>query len=304
MNRFDRSLLNVRERDRQDSLVHLADAPRELPGVPALPPAHIDALSAVARWLRDRKGPKVWFLGGHVFKANVGWYLRHLIRNGWVDHLACTGAGLVHDWELSSRGHTSERVPQAIRDGSFGMWRSVAELNEIVRVAYLDLDKGCARAVGSKCVSSTPNRGVLGEAVVCRKAVTAHVSVGQDIFFQHANCDGEAWGGASYLDFLELAETVRGMQDGTFLCFGSAVAGPEVFLKALAMARNANGNGKPDDLAVAVFDRVAPPDDPQDRYFNRPHKTLLGRVGAAQAAFVCLKHEVSVPNLWRLLHEP
>lgn len=288
---FDRSRLTVRPATGRKSSVRLADAPKGPGGVPAW--AEPEGFAAAVRWLRERPGPRLWFLGGHVFKANVGWYLRGLLRGGWVGHLAVTGAGLVHDWELSHLGHTGEDVPAAIRDGSFGMWEEIGRLNEAVSRGWLGLRRGAAASAAAYSC------GVLAAAAAAGVPATAHVAVGQDVFFQHPNCDGAAWGGASYADFLTLAAAVAGMQGGTYLSFGSAVASPEVFLKALAMARNAGG-GRPDDIAVAVFDRVRPPADLGDRYFHRPAKTLLGRV-AAQSVFVHGRHEETIPNLWKAL---
>ena len=298
---FDRSRLTVRSAAGRKSTVRLADARRGEAGVPAWdePPE----FAAAVRWLKERKGLKVWFLGGHVFKANVGWYLRELIRWGWVDHLALTGAGLVHDWELACLGHTGEVVPESLPDGSFGMWEEISRLNAVVMENWLLRRGGCAAAVGQcmtrGAVGQYMNRGVLGESVRRGVHVTAHVAVGQDVFFQHPNCDGAAWGGASYADFLTFAQTVEGLQGGTYLSFGSAVASPEVFLKALSMARNVSG-GKPDDVAVAVFDRAGLPSCPAERYFHRPSKTLLGRA-ASQSVFVQGTHEVTIPHLWKAL---
>lgn len=275
---FDTSRLTLRSAEHRKSFVHARDAKQGLEGVPPLFDSAI-GLGTVARFLKTRSGPAVWFFGGAVFKANVGWYLKELEE--WMDHRATNGAGLVHSWEMHRLGHTSECVPDAIKDGSFGMWTETSEIN--------------------KAIANTPWGTGIGAVFAYPKAppITVHVSVGQDIFHMHPNYDARAWGQAAYTDFLKFASVVEGMQGGTFLVFGSAVCAPEVFLKALGMARNVN-KGKPDDIAVAVFDCVAPPEDPDARWFHRPSKNLMDRC-ASQSVFVKGRHEVTIPNLWRLL---
>ncbi len=93
--------------------------------------------------------------------------------------------------------------------------------------------------------------------------LTCHVSVGCDITHALPNCSGAALGAASYTDFLIFARAVQGLEGGAFLNVGSAVTGPEVFLKALSMARNvARQDGRSiTRFTTAVFDLVPLPPD-------------------------------------------
>ena len=140
--------------------------------------------------------------------------------------------------------------------------------------------------------------------------VTVHVGIGYDIIHEHPNCDGAALGQTSYQDFLIFAETVRKLEGGVALNFGSAVMGPEVYLKALAMARNvAHQEGHEiKHFTTAVFDliplegdthRQAPKTDP--RYYYRPWKTILVRTVAdgGESFYIQGDHRVTVPHLYQ-----
>jgi hypothetical protein len=139
--------------------------------------------------------------------------------------------------------------------------------------------------------------------------VTIHVSIGQDIIHEHPNFDGAATGAASFTDFLIYAQTVTRLEGGVFLNIGSAVMGPEVYLKALAMARNvAHQRGEEiRRFTTAVFDlpnlgqdlkHEAPKDDP--RYYFRPFKTILVWTVAdgGESFYVQGDHKATVPALY------
>ena len=151
---------------------------------------------------------------------------------------------------------------------------------------------------------------VLAAGVRLGVPVTVHVGIGYDILHEHPNCDGAALGEASYRDFLIFAETVRRLEGGVLLNFGSAVMGPEVYLKALAMARNvAHQEGRRvARFTTAVFDLIpldgdlkqtAPKSDP--RYYYRPWKTILARTVAdgGESFYVCGDHRQTLPALHR-----
>ena len=138
--------------------------------------------------------------------------------------------------------------------------------------------------------------------------MTVHVGVGYDITHEHANCDGAAYGQASYRDFLVYTKAVESLEGGVMVSLGSAIMGPEVYLKALSMARNvAHQEGRRiANFMTAVFDLVPiqgdvhaelPKSDPG--YYFRPHKTILVRTVAdgGQSLYVCGDHRVTVPAL-------
>ena len=156
-------------------------------------------------------------------------------------------------------------------------------------------------------VTGTPRRAA---AVRLGVPLTVHVGIGHDILHEHPNCDGSAVGAASYRDFLIFTQTVTGLEGGVLLNFGSAVMGPEVYLKALAMARNvARQEGRAiRHFTTGVFDLVplegdtrqqAPKSDP--RYYYRPWKTILVRTVAdgGESFYVAGDHRATVPQLRR-----
>jgi hypothetical protein len=137
--------------------------------------------------------------------------------------------------------------------------------------------------------------------------VTVHVGIGYDILHEHPSCDGAALGAASYRDFLIFARAVEKLEEGVLLSFGSAIMGPEVFLKALAMARNVGSVGR---FTTAVFDIVPITGDHRRElarsdpgYYFRPHKTILVRTvkDGGESFYFCGAHRATVPALWRLL---
>ena len=143
---------------------------------------------------------------------------------------------------------------------------------------------------------------------------TVHVGIGYDIIHEHPNFDGAAAGATSYRDFLRFAAEVERLEGGVLLSFGSAVMAPEVFLKALAMARNvAAGEGRTIrrfDVLVADIqelrgDLAAEPDRAQPGYYFRPWKTLLARTvaGGGASRYLRGRHEQTVPALWRALRD-
>jgi hypothetical protein len=142
--------------------------------------------------------------------------------------------------------------------------------------------------------------------------VTVHIGIGYDIVHEHPNFDGAAAGGASYRDFLILAETLTRLQGGVFLNIGTSVMGPEVYLKALTMARNAaHQHGREiNNFTTAVFDLAAlgenlhaeaPKTDP--RYYFRPYKTILVRTVAdgGESFYIQGEHRLTIPALYDLL---
>ena len=187
-------------------------------------------------------------------------------------------------------------------------------MNEVIRAGAGE-GLGLGEAVGRAILEGPfPHKDVSVLAAAERLGVplTVHVGVGYDILHEHPNCDGAALGAASYRDFLVFAQTVTRLEGGVLLNFGSAVMGPEVYLKALAMARNvAHQEGRCiRKFTTAVFDLVpldgdvrkqAPKTDP--RYYYRPWKTILVRTVAdgGESFYFRGDHRATLPALWRLL---
>jgi hypothetical protein len=279
---------------------------------------HVD-LHVVAERLRSAKGTgaaRILCMGAHVLRAGVNRHLIDLIERGFISHIAVNGAAAIHDYELARIGATTESVARYVRSGEFGLWRETGELNDwIVEAARLGY--GLGENVGRKIVESDyPYRdwSVFAAAYRLNVPVTVHVGIGYDILHEHPNCDGAAIGAASYRDFLIFARAVEKLEGGVFLNFGSAIMGPEVYLKALAMSRNvAHQEGRSiTKFTTAVFDLAPihgdfrnelPKSDPG--YYFRPHKTILVRTvkDGGESFYFCGGHRATVPALWRELRQ-
>ena len=311
---FDRARLRIRplgERENDLDLAHWLRLEDEAP-----PFAHPD-LATVAERLRAAQqtgSARILFMGAHLLRAGVSRHLIDLVERGYVDHVAMNGAGVIHDYEIARIGATTESVARYIQTGEFGLWRETGELNQWINEAAT-AGKGLGEFVGEAMEASAfPYRdlSVLRAAWNAGVPVTVHVGIGYDILHEHPNCDGAALGQASYTDFLILAAAVERLEGGVMLSFGSAVMAPEVYLKALAMARNvaAQEGREIRHFTTAVFDlvpiagdfrRELPRTDPG--YYFRPHKTILVRTVAdgGESFYFRGPHRATLPALWRAL---
>jgi hypothetical protein len=202
-------------------------------------------------------------------------------------------------------------VARYIQTGEFGLWRETGRMNEVISAAPADV--GLGEALGRAILDGDfPHKdvSVLAAGVRLGVPVTVHIGVGHDIIHEHPNCDGAALGRTSYRDFLIYTESVTRLASGVMLNFGSAVMGPEVYLKALSMARNvAHQEGRQiRQFTTAVFDLVpldtdyhkqAPKTDP--RYYYRPWKTILVRTVAdgGESFYIQGDHRETLPALHR-----
>lgn len=249
-------------------------------------------------------------MGAHVIRAGTTPQLVDLMERGYLTHIAVNGAGAIHDFELALIGETCESVPRYISSGEFGLWRETARLNDIVAKGHKD-GLGLGESVGREILEGDyphKQQSLFAQAYRLGVPVTVHVGIGYDIVYEQPNCDGAAWGGASYMDFLIFTQAVTRLEGGVYMSLGSAVMGPEVYLKALAMARNvAHQRGeKITKFTTLVCDLIpiqgdpreqAPKSDPQ--YYYRPYKTILVRTVAdgGESFYVTGDHRNTVPTL-------
>jgi len=265
---------------------------------------------------QNKGAARILMMGAHVIKMGMSRYVIDLVERGFISHIAMNGAGAIHDYELARIGATTESVARYIQTGEFGLWKETGDLNDVIREAA-DLSLGLAENLGRHIdTGDFPHKDVSIFAAAYRRSVpvTVHAGVGYDIIHEHPNCSGAALGAASYRDFLVFARTVENLEGGIMLDFGTAIMGPEVYLKALSMARNvAWQQGRSiRQFTTAVFDLVPiqgdihhelPKTDPG--YYFRPHKTILVRTVAdgGESYYFCGDHRATVPALRRALLE-
>ncbi|MFQ5645527.1 MAG: hypothetical protein ACE5GM_01225 [bacterium] len=266
----------------------------------------------------EKKGAAIMLMiGAHVVRSGVQRYLIDLMERGYISCLAMNGAGVIHDFEFALIGATTESVAAYIKEGQFGLWKETGRLNEIINRAYRKEKKtGLGQAVGQAIDSGDyPHKEVSLLAAAYRQGipVTVHVGIGSDIIHEHPNCDGAATGALSYNDFLRFVSVVENLEHGAVMNFGSAVMAPEVFLKALSMARNVARQKERviKDFSVLVCDlhdlpedfTAGPPDDSAAYYF-RPWKTMLVRTVAdgGKSFYVKGRHAETIPALWSAIN--
>jgi len=241
----------------------------------------------------------VLLVGGHVIKVGLGPLLRTLIARGVVTHVALNGAAAIHDYELAAFGGTSEDVESGLADGSFGMAEETgAEMNAAVAAAARagqGMGEGLARALAGRLSLPGREASVLVAAHEHDIPVTVHAAIGAEIIHQHPTADGAAIGDTSHRDFRRLAGSLPSLhQGGAVLNLGSAVVLPEVFLKALTIARNLE-HGRPTHFLAADFD-MQRHYRPRVNVVQRP--TRAGGVGYQLTGH----HELLLPMLvWGVL---
>ncbi|MGE5570791.1 MAG: hypothetical protein ACM3S5_17270 [Rhodospirillales bacterium] len=288
---FDRSRLRLRPLIERESLL-CVDHWLKLED-PTPPYSHPDLEEVARRIVAAEKtgAARILMMGAHLLRAGVNRHIIDMMERGAISHIAMNGAGAIHDYELARIGATTESVARYIISGEFGLWQETGELNNWIAEAARE-SVGLGEHIGRRIeMSDFPHRGLSVLAAAWRLSVpaTVHVGIGYDILHEHPNCDGAALGAASYRDFLIFANTVERLEGGVLLSFGSAVMGPEVYLKALAMARNAARQEGREirNFATAVFDLVPIQGDfrrelakTDPGYYFRPHKTILVRTVA------------------------
>ena len=253
-------------------------------------------------------------MGAHVVKNRLSRYVIELMKMGIITHIAANGATSIHDFELAYLGGTSEDVPTAIEDGSFGMWEQTgAWMNEAIQIGAKN-EIGYGEALGAYIDARPerfPNREdcILWNAYRLDIPATYHIALGTDIIHQHPTCDMEAIGKCSGIDFKKMAYSVAQLDGGVFLNFGSSVIGPEVFLKTLSIARNL---GYPTfRITTANFDLIDLGDyrckigyeDPN--YYYRPRKNIVNRptCQGGKGWHFTGDHQITIPTLYDKLKE-
>ena len=250
----------------------------------------MDAIAAAVR--RDRA--VVVMLGGHVVKTGLNRLLVDLMTRGVVTHLAMNGSAAIHDYEIARFGGTSEDVAAGLKDGTFGMADETGRgMNDAftagMRGAW-GMGESLARALDAEPSLVHPELSIVLNAWRLGVPVTVHAALGAEIIHQHPAANGAAIGDTSHRDFRTLAGSLPALDDGgVVLNLGSAVIMPEVFLKALTIARNLH-DGRPQGFVTADFDMT--------RHY-RPRMNVVQRptLQSGRGYEITGHHELLVPLL-------
>ncbi len=253
-------------------------------------------VKAIVRAIRNQR-PVLLMMGAHSIKVGLNPLFVDAMRRGLINAVAFHGAGAIHDFELCYQGGTSEDVQRGLNDGSFGMVDETGRRMNAALSAGVKGGLGAGRALGEAARSAgypNPSLSILATGAELGIPVTVHIAIGTDIIHQHPTTEGSVLGDASYRDFQTFAAVCAQLEGGVVLNIGSAVIMPEVFLKALTIARNLGH--KIEKLTTATFDMTRHY-RPTENVQRRP--TALG----GQGFYLVGHHEIMIPLLFAAVTE-
>ena len=237
---------------------------------------------------RKKNRPIVAALGGHVVKCGLGPVIIDLMRRGFITAVAMHGATAIHDYEISLAGRTSEDVGETLKDGSFGMAQETPKAFAHAANSALKSKTGLGQALGKLILSEKSEYSqysILAAAAELEIPAAIMLALGTDTICMHPNFSAEKSAAASHVDFRTLVSVVADLEGGVWMNIGSAVILPEVFLKALSVARN---------LGHHVEEFTAANLDMHQHY--RPNINVVGRPTKSGYS-ITGHHEIMLPLL-------
>ncbi|MEP6621295.1 MAG: hypothetical protein ABJE47_18360 [bacterium] len=255
---------------------------------------------AIASAARRKRGV-VAMLGGHIVKTGLAPILIDLMRRRIVTHVAMNGSAAIHDFEVARFGATSEDVAAGLEHGTFGMADETGREMNAAFARGVQQQQGMGEALGVALddapALANPELSLLLGARRLGVPLTVHAALGAEIIHQHPAADGAAIGDTSHRDFRRLAHSLATIDDGgVVLNLGSAVIMPEVFLKALTIARNL-GDGKPQNFTTVDLDM-------QRHYRPRVNVVQRPTLQSGKGYEITGHHEIMVPLLaWAVAEE-
>lgn len=251
-------------------------------------------VAAMAAAVRNGR-PVLLMMGAHAIKVGLNPVIVDAMRSGLISAVAFNGAGAIHDFELCYNGETSEDVQRGLNDGSFGMADETGRMMNAALADGVGRGLGAGRALGeAACAFPNKHLGIMATGVELDAPVTVHIAIGTDIIHQHPTTRGDVLGEASYRDFQTFAAVCAQLEGGVVLNVGSAVIMPEVFLKALTVARNLGH--KVERITTATFDMTRHY-RPSENVQRRP--TAMGGKGV----YIVGHHELNIPLLFAAVKE-
>jgi hypothetical protein len=261
--------------------------------------AFLELVEAVVTAVR-RERAVLWMLGGHVVKTGLAPVLIELMRRGAITHWASNGSAAIHDYEMARWGGTSESVEAGLEDGSFGMAEETGRDMNRALLRGMEEEWGFGEAIARDLRARRdleyPDHSLMLQSWELGIPFTIHPAIGAEIIHQHPETDGAALGACGHRDFRRLAAALPRLDDGgVVINLGSAVVMPEVFLKALTVARNLH-DGSPRGFTACDLD--------MQRHY-RPRMNVVERptrTGGGRGLQITGHHELLVPMLaWAIV---
>ena len=315
---FDRSEMEIRPLAEREHKMGVDDIYQLDSEVPPYENEYLYPIVAAILEAYHNQKPIIWMMGAHVMRRGNSRFIIDLMEKGMLTHLATNGAVAIHDFEIALIGSTLEDVERYIWDGKFGNWEETGKyLNEAIIRGYHD-KIGYGESVGrliqtgeEKIQFMHRELSIFAAAYRLNIPITVHKGIGYDIIDQHPSADYAAMGYTTGQDFLRFVHTVSKLEGGVFLNLGSAVMGPEVYLKSLSMARNVahQRNEEIRNFLTANFDLIDFRDfrdegSPKEaHYYHRPKKTILVRTikDGGESYHVSGDFDRTIPKLYNLL---
>lgn len=248
---------------------------------------------------KQKRKPVIFGMGSHVIKVGSSLVINELIKKDVITALAFNGSSLVHDSEIAIYGKTSEDVAKTLPDGNFGMVKETADfVNRAVNEAALS-NLTIGEMIGKKIIDSNAkykNYSIFATAYRHKIPATVHIALGTDIVHMHPSVDGASIGIASLNDFRKLASIISNLDNGgVYINIGSAVILPEVFMKALNLARNVGS--RIDNFSTANFDFV-------QHYRVRENVLSRPTLGSNSTSYAITgHHEIMIPLMAQAIIE-
>lgn len=249
------------------------------------------AVAAAIISAKKNQRPVVLGMGAHPIKLGLSPVIIELLERGIITAIATNGACAIHDFEISLVGHTSEDVARELCSGSFGMAKETGSGVNLAINRGAKKGHGIGKALGEfieKGSFKYKDKSIFCAAYNLGVPVTVHVALGTDIIHMHPEADGASIGKGSMLDFRLLASVISDLEGGVYINLGSAVIMPEVFLKALNIARNLGS--KVEDITTVNMDFIQ---------HYRPGENVLRRPTSVKGRNYALTghHEIMFPLL-------
>jgi hypothetical protein len=246
----------------------------------------------------NKKKPVIFMMGAHVIKCGLNPIIIELMKKKVITAISLNGAGAIHDFEIALIGRTSEEVPDGLEDGSFGMAKETALYINGALEEAVEKDIGAGQAIAEVMNDqklSFRNHSLLYNALKEDVLATVHIAIGTDIIHQHPSFDAGAAGEASLKDFHSLIEEIARLGDGgVVLNIGSSVILPEVFLKAINVARNLGYKVK--DFTACNFDMM--------QHYRPYHNVVTRPVRSGGKGYNIIgHHEIMLPLLGQAVTE-